>query len=79
MAEITYLEAIREVPLPDEPSIAPPRGLPVEYTGIVLDAMLLALSGRVFLDETLETPPETLLREIWQDHFLLHPAAAEPG
>jgi MoxR-like ATPase len=73
------LAAIREVPLPDEPSIAPPRGLPVEYTAIVLDAMLLALSGRVFLDETLETPPETLLREIWQDHFLLHPAAAEPG
>ena len=53
--------------------------LPEEYTDIVLDAMLLALSGRVFLDETLETTPETVLREIWQDHFLLHPAAAEPG
>jgi MoxR-like ATPase len=41
--------------------------------------MLLALSGRIFLDETLETTPETLLREIWEDHFLLRPAAAEPG
>jgi MoxR-like ATPase len=73
------LAAIRDVPLPDEPSVAPPRGLPEEYTDLVLDAMLLALSGRVFLDETLETTPETVLREIWQDHFLLHPAVAEPG
>lgn len=73
------LAAIRDVQLPAEPSVAPPRGLPEEYTDIVLDAMLLALSGRVFLDETLETTPETVLREIWQDHFLLHPAAAEPG
>ena len=55
------------------------RTLGEEYTDIVLDAMLLALSGRVFLDETLETTPETVLLEIWQDHFLLHPAAAEPG
>ncbi len=73
------LAAIRGVPLPEEPSVAPPRGLPEEYTDVVLDAMLLALSGRIFLDETLETTPETLLREIWEDHFLLRPAAAEPG
>src|SRR4051794_4231438 len=73
------LAAMREVPLPDEPSIAPPRGLPEEYTDVVLDAVLLALSGRIFLDETVETTPEDVLREIWQDHFLLQPAAAEPG
>jgi MoxR-like ATPase len=73
------LAAMRGVPLPDEPSVAPPRGLPEEYTDVVLDALMLALSGRIFLDETLESTPEAVLREIWQDHFLLQPAAAEPG
>jgi MoxR-like ATPase len=73
------LAAMRGVPLPDEPSVAPPRGLPEEYTDVVLDAVLLALSGRIFLDETLESTPEAVLREIWEDHFLLEPAAAEPG
>jgi MoxR-like ATPase len=73
------LAAMRGVPLPDVPSVAPPRGLPEEYTDVVLDAVLLALSGRIFLDETLEATPEAVLREIWEDHFLLRPAAAEPG
>ena len=73
------LAAMREVPLPDEPSVDPPRGLPAEYTDVVLDALLLALSGRVFLDETVEVPPEAVLREIWEDHFLLGPSAAAPG
>jgi MoxR-like ATPase len=73
------LAAMRGVPLPDEPSVAPPRGLPEDYTNVVLDAVLLALSGRIFLDETLETTPEAVLREIWEDHFLLQPAAAQPG
>jgi MoxR-like ATPase len=73
------LAAVRGVGLPDEPSVVPPRGLPENYTDVVLDAVLLALSGRIFLDETLETTPEAVLREIWEDHFLLQPAAAEPG
>jgi len=73
------LAALRGVPLPDEPSLAPPRGLPEEYTAVVLDAVLLALSGRIFLDETVEPPPEAVPRETWEDHFLLLPAAAEPG
>ena len=73
------LAEMRGVPLPDGPSLAPPRGLPAEYTDLVLDAVMLALSGRIFLDETLETTPEGVLREIWEDHFLLQPAAAEPG
>jgi MoxR-like ATPase len=73
------LAAMRGVPLPDEPSLAPPRGLAEEYTDVVLDAVLLALSGRIFLDETFEATPEAVLREIWEDHFLLQPAAAEPG
>jgi MoxR-like ATPase len=73
------LATMRAVPLPDEPSVAPPRGLPEEYTAVVLDALMLALSGRIFLDEALESTPETVLREIWEDHFLLLPSAADPG
>jgi MoxR-like ATPase len=73
------LAAMREVPLPDVPSVDPPRDLPEDYTGVVLDALLLALSGRIFLDETSEATPEAVLHEIWQDHFLLSPAAAQPG
>jgi MoxR-like ATPase len=73
------LAALRGVALPDEPAVAPPRDLPEDYTGIVFDAVLLALSGRIFLDETLDTSPEAVLREIWEDHFLLQPSAAEPG
>ncbi len=73
------LAAMRVVALPDDPALDPPRGLPEEYTELVWDAVLLALSGRIFLDETLESTPETVLREIWEDHFLLGPAAADPG
>jgi MoxR-like ATPase len=41
--------------------------------------MTVALSGRIHLDEAAETTPETVLREIWEDHFILTPAMAEPG
>ncbi|MBJ7452501.1 MAG: MoxR family ATPase [Blastococcus sp.] len=73
------LAAMRDISLPGGPSLHPPRGLPEDYTGIVLDALMLALSGRIFLDEAVETTPEAVLREIWEDHFLLGPAAADPG
>jgi MoxR-like ATPase len=56
----------------DEPEVA-------AYTEMVFDAMLLALSGRIFLDETAETTPEAVLRRIWEDHFVLEPRLAEPG
>lgn len=49
------------------------------YPELVLDAMIVALSGRIFLDETVEATPESVLRQIWEDHFLLAPAAAKPG
>jgi MoxR-like ATPase len=49
------------------------------YRDSVYDAMTLALSGRIFLDETVEATPEQVLREIWEDHFILDPAAATPG
>jgi MoxR-like ATPase len=49
------------------------------YRGVVLDAMIVALSGRIFLDETVDSTPEQVLRQIWEDYFVLGPAAAEPG
>ena len=49
------------------------------YRETVYDAMVVALSGRVFLDETVEATPEQVLRQIWEDHFILNPAAAPPG
>ncbi|WP_347353027.1 MoxR family ATPase [Intrasporangium sp.] len=49
------------------------------YAATVLDAMTVALSGRIHLDEAVQTTPEAVLREIWEDHFLLNPAAAKPG
>ncbi|KQS66634.1 MoxR family ATPase [Modestobacter sp. Leaf380] len=73
------LAAMRGVALPPAPDVAPPRDLPADYTGVVWDAVLVALSGRVHLDEIAEQTPEGVLREIWEDHFLLQPATAEPG
>jgi MoxR-like ATPase len=49
------------------------------YRDVVSDAMIVALSGRIFLDETADATPEQVLRQIWEDHFLLDPAAADPG
>jgi MoxR-like ATPase len=49
------------------------------YRATVYDAMVVALSGRIFLDETVEVTPEHVLRQIWEDHFILSPAAAAPG
>jgi MoxR-like ATPase len=49
------------------------------YAETVFDAMIVALSGRIHLDETVEATPESVLRQIWEDHFLLDPATAAPG
>lgn len=49
------------------------------YAETVYDAMVVALSGRIHLDEAVDSFPERVLREIWEDHFILDPAAAEPG
>jgi len=48
----------------------------------VYDALVVALSDRIFLDETVEATPEAVLRQIWEDQFILtsgFPAAAAPG
>ena len=47
--------------------------------GAVFDAMLVALSGRIYLDDTAEATPEDVLRQIWQGYFALDAAAADPG
>jgi MoxR-like ATPase len=49
------------------------------YEDTVYDAMTVALSGRIYLDETVAATPEQVLRLIWEDYFILRPAAAEPG
>jgi len=54
-------------------------GADKRYPEIVYDAMVVALSGRIFLDETVDVTPEEVLRLIWADRFILEPAAAAPG
>ncbi|MGA1836261.1 MoxR family ATPase [Herbiconiux sp. 11R-BC] len=49
------------------------------YRDTLFDAMLVSLSGRIHVDEAAESSPERVLREIWEDHFILEPARAEPG
>jgi MoxR-like ATPase len=59
------------------------RGVPdredERYPQVVFDAMTVALSGRIQLDEAAETTTELVLRQIWEDHFLLGPHTAAPG
>ncbi len=49
------------------------------YAEAVWDAMTVTLSGRIHLDDTTESSPEGVLRQIWLDHFLLAASAAAPG
>jgi MoxR-like ATPase len=49
------------------------------YQETVYDAMTVALSGRIYLDETVSATPEQVLRQIWEDYYVLSPAAARPG
>jgi MoxR-like ATPase len=49
------------------------------YRDAISDAMLISLSGRIFLDEAAETTPEAVLRRIWDDHFSVRPRLAKPG
>ncbi|MDF2434984.1 MAG: MoxR-like ATPase [Mucilaginibacter sp.] len=63
------LAELREVRHADDPG----------YRELFYDAMIVSLSGRIHLDEAVESTPEQVLREIWEDHFILQPAIAEPG
>lgn len=49
------------------------------YPEVFFDAMVVALSGRIFLDETVDRPAEAVLRDLWEDRFVLQAAAAAPG
>ena len=40
---------------------------------LVLDAALLALSGRIGVDEASELTPEQVIRQIWEDYFFSRP------
>ncbi len=42
---------------------------------VVLDAALLALSGRIGVDEASEATPEGVITEIWENHFFSAPGA----
>jgi MoxR-like ATPase len=48
------------------------------YGRVLFDAMIVALSGRIHLDDTAQATPEQILRAIWEEHLVLQ-AAAEPG
>jgi len=49
------------------------------YERTLLDAMFVALSGRIQLDEVADTAPERVLEEIWHDLILARSAPASPG
>lgn len=72
--ELSLLRGVREAP--DSSSRLDPDS---DYPRLMFDAMVVALSGRIHLDEAVDTSPERVLREIWEDRFILNPAAAAPG
>ncbi len=49
------------------------------YAETVYLGMTVALSGRVHVDDVAGATAEAILREIWEDHFILNPAIAKPG
>jgi MoxR-like ATPase len=49
-----------------------------DYGALLLDGMIVALSGRIHLDDAALSTPEQILRAIWEEHVLMQ-AAAAPG
>ena len=45
----------------------------------LFDAMLVALSGRIEVEDTADRTAEDILREIFQDRYILRPRLAAPG
>ncbi|MEJ2870489.1 MoxR family ATPase [Actinomycetospora sp. OC33-EN08] len=45
----------------------------VEYSRVVLDAALVALSARIGLDDAADTTPERVITELWENHFFSAP------
>jgi MoxR-like ATPase len=50
-----------------------------DRAALILDAAFVALSARVRLDETSARSPEDVIRELWEDHFLLRRQRAGVG
>ena len=73
--------AIDTVALASE--LAPLRGVRAvddeQYPAALLDAALVALSGRIQLDEVADTTPERVLRDIFEQLLLTRSAASAPG
>lgn len=69
VAVAEQLASLRAIDSPDH----------ARYTELVYDAMVVSLSGRIHIDEAVDITPEAVLREIWEDRFVLEPALAEPG
>jgi MoxR-like ATPase len=44
-----------------------------EYSRVVLDAALLALSARVAVDDASDATPERIITELWENHFFSDP------
>ena len=76
LLDLDGLPPDRVEPADLEPAEGKPGG---RYPSIVLDAAIVALSGRILLVETADTSPEQVLREIWEDRFFLAPHRAAPG
>lgn len=49
------------------------------YADMFFDAMIVGLSGRIHVDEAANVTPEAVLREIWEDRFILDSHRAAPG
>lgn len=49
------------------------------YRETVREAMMVALAGRLLLDESTGASSQQVLQEIWESYFVLDPAVAEPG
>lgn len=73
------LLALRGITEAGEGRVRPDDPTRQAYAETVFDAMVVALSGRIHLDETAGTTPEAVLHRIWEDRFILEPASAAPG
>jgi MoxR-like ATPase len=50
-----------------------------DHPHLVLDAALLALSARVGMDEASAATPESVITEIWENHFFSRPGVRRRG
>ena len=62
------LAALRSIGSPDDEG----------YASTLLDAMLVALSGRIQLDEVADTTAERVIREIWEQRLVSAAAVTAP-